>query len=263
MPALEWRPLQYLKGAEAMHTQLEETENWQEMERALRRSQALAVAGQYAAAIMHEINGPLEAVTNLNYLLQRSTANADQVRHYSSLIDEQLEVLTRLSRQTLSFFHSGSTREAIAIAPLAEAALRVHQHKIAAKKLRLVKDLPKDVMVEAHPSAMLQVLSNLISNAVEALPENGTLSVRARRYESEIHIVVADDGPGIPAEFSRRIFDPFFTTKQEQGTGLGLAITKAIVETHRGQIRSHSSTRSGKSGTTFRITLPSKALASG
>ena len=242
-----------------MRSSVAEIDKWQEMEGALRRSQALAVAGQYAAAIMHEINGPLEAVTNLNFLLQTSISNADQVRQYSGLIDEQLAVLTRLSRQTLSFYHSGDTREPVAIAPLAEAALRVHQHKIEAKKIRLLKDLPKDVSVEAHPSAMLQVLSNLFANAVEALPEYGTLSVRARRRKSEVHITVVDDGPGIPATVADRIFDPFFTTKQERGTGLGLAITKAIVETHRGRIRSHSSTRSGRSGTAFRISLPVQA----
>jgi signal transduction histidine kinase len=241
--------------------EIEKTDQWHEMEGALRRSQALAVAGQYAAAIMHEINGPLEAVTNLNYLLQTSVANAEQVRQFSGLIDEQLAVLTRLSRQTLSFFHSGDTREAVAVALLAEAALRVHQHKIAAKKIRLLKDLPRDVSVEAHPSAMLQVLSNLFANAVEALPEYGTLSVRARQRNSEVHITVVDDGPGIPATVEDRIFDPFFTTKQERGTGLGLAITKAIVETHRGRIRTHSSTRSGRSGTAFRISLPEKAQA--
>ncbi len=244
-----------------MSSLVKELDKWHEVEGALRKSQALAVAGQYAAAVMHEINSPLEAVTNLNYLLQINVTNPDRVRQYSGLIDEQLLVLAKLSRQTLSFYHSSDARESMAIAQLVEAAGRIHQHKIAAKRIRVIKDLSKDVMVEVHPSAMLQVLSNLIANAVEALPENGTLSVRARRHKSDVHITIADDGPGIPAEVSSRIFDPFFTTKREGGTGLGLAITKAIVETHRGTIQSHSSTRSGKSGTAFRITLPSKTQA--
>ena len=154
-----------------------------EIDGILRQNQELAVVGQFAAAVMHEINGPLEAVINLNYLIKCEVDDVDRVRQYCGLIDEQLVTLTKLSRQTLSFYKSAETRQAIAIATLAEAALRVHQKKIAAKQIRLRKRLPADITAEVHAGDILQVLSNLVANAVDALPMNGVLgpSRKARR----------------------------------------------------------------------------------
>jgi signal transduction histidine kinase len=103
---------------------------------------------------------------------------------------------------------------------------------------------------------MLQVLSNLIGNALDALPAEGALYLRGHRSNRAVHLLVADGGHGIPSTIAKRIFDPFVTTKAGKGTGLGLAISKAIVEKHHGQIRSRSSTRPGRNGTAFRISLP-------
>ena len=228
----------------------------QQLEEALQESQALALAGQFAAATMHEVNGPLEAISNLNYLVQTNSDDGEQVRNYSGLLEEQLGVVNTVSHQTLSFYHSRETVERVPIAPLAEAALRIHRNKIAAKEIRLLKTLPGDVIVESNPGAMLQVFSNLIGNAVEALPVKGTLQIRAWCTDGEAHILFADNGRGIPAAIRGRIFEPFFSTKKELGTGLGLAITKAIVERHRGRIRIRTSTRTGRNGTAFRISLP-------
>lgn len=227
-----------------------------ELEEALRENQAFSLAGQFAASTMHEINGPLAAISNLNYLIQTNSDVGEQVRNYSSLIDEQLLVLSTISRQTLGFYHSRETVERILLAPVAEAALRIHRHKIAAKEILLLNMLPGDVTVESHAGALLQVFSNLIGNAVEALPVKGTLQIRARCTDAEVHILFADNGHGIPAQVRSRIYEPFFSTKREHGTGLGLAITKAIVERNRGRIVSRTSTKIGRSGTTFRITLP-------
>ncbi len=231
----------------------------QQLEEALHESQALALAGQFAAATVHEVNGPLEAITNLNFLVQTNSEDGEQVRKYTDLIDEQLLVLSTISRQTLSFYHSKETVEPVLIAPLAEAALRIHHKKIAAKEIRLLKKLPDDAIVESHAAAMLQLFSNLIGNAVEALPVRGTLHIRARCTGKEAHILFADNGHGIPAEIRDKIFEPFFSTKREHGTGLGLAITKAIVERHQGRIRSWTNTQRGRSGTAFRVSLPLQA----
>ena len=228
----------------------------QEYEEVVHRYRSFAVAGQFAATVMHEINGPLEAVANLNYLIQQGADDAGNVRHYSRLIEEQLLTLTQLSRQTLSFYRSSETRETVAVATLAEAALRVNQGKIFAKHIRIRRILPADVTAKVNAGDMLQVISNLVANAVDALPENGTLQVRVKRCTREVHITVADNGHGIPNPIRTRIFDPFFTTKMERGTGLGLAISKAIVEKHQGRIRTRSSTRPANSGTIFRISLP-------
>ena len=234
-------------------------DKWREIEDVIHRYRSFAVAGQFAAVVMHEINGPLEAVTNLNFLIQQDAENAGLVRQYSQLIEEQLLNLTKLSRQTLSFYRSQETREVVAIATLAEAALRVHQKKIFSKQIKIRRSLPSDVTAQVNPGDMLQVISNLVANAIDALPDEGILQVRVKRSTQEVRIIVADNGPGIPDHILARIFEPFFTTKQERGTGLGLAISKAIVEKHQGRIRTRSSTATPRCGTIFRISLPSAA----
>lgn len=231
----------------------------EEVQDILRHNQELVVAGQFAAMVMHEINGPLEAVHNLNYLIQKEADNASQVRTFSSMLEEQLCTLTKLSRQTLSFYRSPDTRESTAISTLAEAALRVHQKMILTKRINLYKRLKADVKAEVHAGDMLQVFSNLIGNAVDALPENGTLCVRVGSSAKEAHVTVADNGPGIPAAILLRIFDPFFTTKKERGTGLGLSISKSILEKHHARIRSRTTTRPSRNGTAFRISIPLSA----
>jgi signal transduction histidine kinase len=236
-------------------------EKWHEIEEIVHRYRSFAVAGQYAAVVMHEINGPLEAVTNLNYLIQQDADKADLVRQYSQLIDEQLLSLIKLSRQTLSFYRPEENREVVAVSTLAEAALRIHQKNIFDKQIRIRRSLPSDVTAKVNPGEMLQVISNLVANAIDALPEEGILHMRVKRCTQEVRIIVADNGPGIPDHIRARIFDPFFTTKRERGTGLGLAISKAIIEKHEGRIRTRSSTRTPRSGTIFRISLPSGAQA--
>lgn len=229
---------------------------WFDVRETLRKSQNLAVAGQFAATVMHEINNPLEAISNLNYLLCEEADDVIAVRQYSKQIEEQLAVLTRIARQTLSFYRTSIEKSPVAAASLAEAAIRIHRKSIAAKRIRLNVRVSSEVTVDVHPGEMLQVISNLISNAVDALPVEGALYVRGRCSCRGVHILVADGGPGIPESIADKIFDPFFTTKQDKGTGLGLAISKAIVEKHQGKIRARSSTRPGRSGTAFRISLP-------
>ncbi|MGO9936359.1 MAG: sensor histidine kinase [Terracidiphilus sp.] len=229
---------------------------WFGIRETLRQSQSLAVAGQFAAAIMHEINNPLEAISNLNYLLQSDAGHPELVMRYSQQIDEQLAVLIRIARQTLSFYRPAAEKSPVAAASLAEAALRIHRKNIVAKRIHLDVRLASDVTMDVQPGEMLQVISNLISNAVDALPVEGALYLRGHRSARGVYILVADAGPGIPESIAGRIFDPFFTTKMDKGTGLGLAISKAIVEKHQGRIRTRTSTRPGRSGTAFRISLP-------
>jgi signal transduction histidine kinase len=145
----------------------------------------------------------------------------------------------------------------VAISTLAEAALRVHQKKIFSKQIQIRRSLPSDVIAQVNAGDMLQVISNLVANAIDALPEEGILQVRVKHCTQEVRIIIADNGPGIPDLIRAKIFDPFFTTKRERGTGLGLAISKTIVEKHQGRIRARSSTRIPRSGTIFRISLPS------
>ena len=231
-------------------------QRWAEMETALRRSQTITAAGQFAAAIMHEINNPLESITNLVYLLTIEAENSGKVRDYSREISEQLAKVTQIARRTLSFYRPPEVMEPIDMAALAEAALHVHGPNLSAKSVGLVQEIPPDATIVGHAGEMLQVLTNLLSNSVDALHPNGRLTIRVRKHHGEVHLTVADDGHGIPKSIRDRIFDPFFTTKKEHGTGLGLVISKAIIERHGGRIRSWSSVRPGKSGTAFRVSLP-------
>jgi signal transduction histidine kinase len=229
---------------------------WREIEEAFLQCQSTAAAGKFAASIMHEINNPLEAISNLAYLMQKDADDAGKVRAYGRVLTEQLAAVIEIARRTLSFYRAPGTYEMTDLSSLTQAALRVHDQKITAKGVKVHHTASNDLSVKLHAGEILQVISNLISNSVDALPDNGSLHIRIRKSAQEVHLMIADDGHGIPDTILPRIWEPFYTTKQERGTGLGLAISKAIIERHSGRIRIRSSVRQGRNGTAFRISLP-------
>jgi signal transduction histidine kinase len=224
----------------------------------LRIAEERATPGLLALELMHEIRNPLEAVGNLAYLAMEEADDGAAVRVYLQRIEEQLATLNQIASQTLGFARTTKSPQPVRLATLAEAALRIHQSALKAKQILLVKDLPQEVTAQVYITEMLQVMSNLIVNSLDALPEAGTLYMRLRKFDHEIQIVIADNGHGIPAEHIDQVFEPFFTTKKV-GTGLGLALSKRIIEHNRGKISLRSSVRPGKSGTTFKISLPTPA----
>jgi signal transduction histidine kinase len=181
---------------------------WVEIEQVLRESESRAVAGQFSAAIMHEINNPLEAISNLAYLVEGEADNPVKVREYIALLQGEVANVIRIARQTLSFHKPSDVRLPVNLTEVAESALRVHERRIAAKKVRLVKDLADEFRIEVHPGEMLQVFSNLLGNALDAFPDNGTLHLRFRKRDDQVHVTVADDGSGIPQEIFSRVFTP-------------------------------------------------------
>ncbi len=213
-------------------------------------------AGQLALEIMHEIRNPIEALGYLNFLALEDANNPEQVRKYLELAQEQIATLTRIANQTLSFAKTKGYRKRVDLVEVGKAALRIHQQTIEAKKIHLVKDLPADLPIQCHPGQMQQVISNLIVNALDALPEGGKLSLRFSKRQGHIHVLVADNGHGIPKEHQDRIFERFFTTKGESGNGLGLALSKRIVEEHQGKLCFRTTVRPSQSGTAFKICLP-------
>jgi signal transduction histidine kinase len=218
-------------------------------------AQERITAGLLALEMMHEIRNPLDALSNLLYLgLEDDEPKA--VRRYIRLAQEQAATLNEITRSILGFARSSRPLKSTCLVALVEAALRIHRKAIDGKKIQLVKDLPDAFMAEVRGGEILQVVSNLVTNALDALPAYGTLCIRLRRRQSEARLVVADNGQGIPKSALSQIFEPFFTTKEELGTGLGLALSKRIVEGHGGRIRVRSSVGSGKSGTVFKISLP-------
>lgn len=223
---------------------------------AVRRSEQRATSGQLALELMHEIRNPLEAISNLVYLALAEPDILTNVRRYLILADEQISLLREISQQTLGFAQSSAAPRMADLVPLTEAAIRIHQRSIDEKKIHLIKDLPEGIVAEIHSGEILQVVSNLIVNAVDALPLHGTLYLRLRKRPDEVELIIADNGPGIPKELSEEIFQPFFTTKLDHGNGLGLPLSKRIIDRHHGKIRVRSSVLPGRSGTAFKVSLP-------
>lgn len=224
----------------------------------LRRAEERATPGLLALELMHEIRNPLEAIGNLVYLAMEESGDRDAVCAYLRRVEEQLAMVNDIAGQTLGFARTTTSPQPVCLVALANAALRIHQRAVKAKQIHVVKDFPQELIAQVYITEMLQVFSNLVVNSLDALPRDGTLRMRLSQHNHESHIVVADNGHGIPAENVGRIFVPFFTTKKA-GNGLGLALSKKIVEHNQGRISLRSSVRPGKSGTIFKISLPTQA----
>lgn len=212
-------------------------------------------AGLHALEIMHEIRNPLEALSNLIYLADSDADNPEHVHSYMGMAEEQIRTLTRIANETLAFARGGQLPSPVVFSELIEAALRIHHRAITAKEIRVVQALPNSLCVDVRGGQMLQVLSNLFKNAIEAMPRCGTLSLRLQLRSKRIVLTVADNGSGILQRDLDKIFDPFFTTKGDTGTGLGLSLSKKIIEEHHGTLRVRSRVGS-RGGTVFRISLP-------
>lgn len=222
----------------------------------LRIAEERATAGQLALEVMHEIRNPIEALGHLIYLTTHDAHNPEKVAEYMRMAEHEIAQVSRIANETLSFARSTRSPRPVDLVALAEAGLRIHQRKIESKQVHLVKDFPEDLIAPVYTGQMLQVVSNLITNALDALSPKGILYLRLRKRRGEVQFLIADNGHGIPQQYSESIFQPFFTTKEEAGTGLGLTLSKKIVEQHKGKISMRSSVRPGKTGTTFKISLP-------
>ncbi len=226
------------------------------LETALRRSEKLALAGRLAASVMHEINNPSQAIADLVYLIAKEADHPELVRARAVQIEEQLVRIQYIARQTLSFFRDTPQKQVKDLVPLVETALRYHAPLIQEKQIDVRKDLPDRLIAAVFPGDFLQLVSNLIRNAVEALPAKGKLCVRLRPAGSWGRLTIADNGRGIPARIKSRLFEAFQTDKAEAGNGLGLWICKTIVDRHSGQICWRSSTEGPGRGTCFSVLLP-------
>jgi signal transduction histidine kinase len=236
-------------------------ERLNQAEKALERSERLAVASRYAGAIMHEVNNPLEAITNLVYLTKIQKGDPRQVFENMLVIEEQLATLGRVTSQALTFHREHAEAKEFDLVDIAESALQLHADKLARHQISIDRQFQGPARATVFGSEILQVLSNLILNAVDALPRGeGRISVRVKSTGQSVHILVSDNGEGIPDEFSSRLFEPYVTSKIS-GTGLGLWLSHRIVSKHRGTLRFRSSRKQGRSGTSFRISLPLAQLA--
>jgi len=244
------------------------------LEIALRRSEKLAMAGRVAASVMHEINNPSQAIADLVYLIAKEADRPELVRARAAQIEEQLGRIQYNARQTLSFFRDTPQIQAKDLVPLVEAALRYHSALLEEKRIQVRKELPDMLIGSIYPGDFLQLVSNLVRNAAEALPVGGALRLRLRASGTNGRLTVADNGRGIPLRIRARLFEAFQSDKADAGNGLGLWICKTIVEKHGGQIHWRSSTEGKARGTAFSMLIPlgdpldevgqrSRALATG
>jgi signal transduction histidine kinase len=222
---------------------------------ALQKAEQRALAGLLALEVIHEIRNPLDALSNLHFLTSGHAGEPDNVLYYMQLATEQTKLLNSIVR-TLGFARTSQARSQLNLCLLAEAALRIHAKSILSKHVRVVKELADEVMAEVHSGEVLQVVSNLLANALDALSDNGVIRLRLKSSKAFVRIIIVDNGRGVPRHHLHKIFEPFFTTKDERGTGLGLALSKKIIESHGGCVRIRSRVQAGSSGTLFRIVLP-------
>jgi signal transduction histidine kinase len=229
-------------------------------EEALRRYHHLALAGRLVGATMHEVNNRLEALTNLIFLAKSQAASLVLSNEYLDEADVQLRSLGEITSRGLDFIRLDTETKEIDLVELATSALRLHQHAISKKRINVQNRSSDTAMASVRRGEIFQLLTNLLLNAIEALPHSGNLHVRVVLRSSTAVITIADNGAGIPEAMRKTLFDSFKTSKVE-GNGLGLWIVREIVQGHAGSIQYRTSSFKGRSGTIFRISLPIQRAA--
>ena len=235
-------------------------------EDALRESEKLAAVGRLASSISHEINNPLEAITNLLYLARHET---DETRRNEFLDTAQHEVgrVSQIATQTLRFHRQSGRPSTLTAGELVDPVLALYAGRLSNSGIRIERRYVSTTAFRCMEGDMRQVMNNLIGNAIDAMRgTGGVLYVRSldtvdpHTGEPQVRITVADTGYGMTAETKRRAFDPFYTTKGIGGTGLGLWISKGIVDKHGGKLSVHSCKQPKHTGTVFHLYMPVNSL---
>ena len=237
---------------------LRETTTAQRTEQALRGSEQLAAAGRLAASIAHEINNPLEAVTNLLFLAKMDETVGGATRSLLEVADRELQRLSHIAARSLKFYRQRTAPAKTSLEELIESVLFFNEPDLKVRRIKLERRHRPAPQVLCLPGEIQQVMTNLISNAMDALADHGRLIVAVRPANdgygrSGVSVTVADTGEGMRPATRERLFHPFITTKGDEGTGLGLWVSKGILDKHRSTIRVKS--RPG-AGTVFRVFLP-------
>ena len=231
-------------------------------EHVLRTTERLASVGRLAATVAHEINNPLEAVTNFVYLSKQRSVQKD-VCDLLTGAQAELKRISHLTKQTLGFYRDTEAATAMTLGSTIAPLVSVFAYKTRTRRIEISSEIKEDPVICAVPGEMRQVIANLLSNSIDALGESGRIKIRisaARLFNGKsspgVRLTIADSGPGISLQERSKLFEPFFTTKKDVGTGLGLWICKNIIDKHHGIIRVRSSTIPGRSWTAFSVCLP-------
>jgi signal transduction histidine kinase len=209
-----------------------------------------------AAAIAHEINNPLAAVTNLLFLAKETKENPESTRYLLEMADAELKRIAHITRQSLGFYRESNAPALMSVSTVLDSVLDLLKNAINAKHAIVEKQWKADVQITSVAGELRQVFSNLVSNSLDAIDDGGTIKVRISPGTQRVRVTVTDNGKGIPPATLRHIFEPFFTTKDAVGTGLGLWISQQIIEKHGGKIQVRSRADGSRRGTTFSVVLP-------
>jgi PAS domain S-box-containing protein len=265
---VSYSPVYNVDGAvEAIAAVIFEVTTQKKAEAALIQSEKLAAVGRLASSISHEINNPLEAITNLLYLVALSRDLPEGVRNYVETAQSELSRVCQIATQTLRFHRQAVRATQISAVELVEPVLNLYQGRLTNSNIQVEADYDPDTAILCFESDIRQVLNNLIANAIDAMRQSGGhLRVRAHNTtgwstnsdgrRSGLRITVADTGNGMSPAVKARLFEPFYTTKDLNGTGLGLWISAGIVNRHHGRLTYRTSEHPIHHGTVFSLFIP-------
>jgi signal transduction histidine kinase len=220
-------------------------------EHALRDSEKLAAVGRLASSIAHEINNPLEAITNLLYLVEIES-DTSQAREFITLAQHEMARVANIVTQTLRFHRQSTQAREVSLGDILDGVITLFLGRATNGEVSIVKDYQTHRTIVAFDGDLRQVFANLIANALDASSHGGRIVVRVadsidwRTGEKGVRVTTADNGQGMSPETKARIFEPFFTTKDQTGTGLGLWVKTRVRSRTSGKYR----------GTTFSIFFP-------
>ncbi len=227
-----------------------------ELEEALRRSDRLANTGRLLASLAHEINNPLDSISNILFMLQSEATASQHQQDLVTMAMNELDRLTTIARQTLAPLRQTLQPVVVPVNELLDAACEPFARKLQQAGIEVVRHYESEAQVKVFAGELRQVINNLISNSIDAMPDGGRLYLETRVHDPILEIRVGDTGHGIRSDQLDEVFKPFFTTKGERGLGVGLWVSHRIIEKLGGTIEVSSSTRPENHGTWFAITLP-------
>ena len=236
--------------------------SWQkEMEAALRANERLAVAGRLSATIAHEIHNPLDTVGNALFLLKQKTVGQPEAAELIDIAESEVARVTEISRNILNLHRDSRAASQISPTKLLDDSVALIERTMVQGRRSIQVAYGFDGTIEAYPSELRQVFTNVLRNAVEATGEGGTIRISTEPTHQTgsggVLIRIVDDGVGIPDDFRSKLFSAFVTSKGEQGTGLGLWVSRSIVQRHGGII-AIASNQDGSRGATVSVFLPAK-----
>lgn len=233
-------------------------------EEAMLRAEKLAVAGRLAASVAHEINNPLEAVANLLYLVTTSDTIADAAGLAHQALDELMRV-SLITQQTLKFHRQTGTPRLTRLSDVLQTVIALFHGRLLISRIDADLRSDRETSISCMPGEIQQIFANLVSNAIDAMPRGGRLTIRVRasrdwrNYDTQgMRVTFLDSGTGMSHITRKRIFEPFFTTKADTGTGLGLWVVAQLVERHSGSISIWSMQRGDSGATAISVFLPSE-----